>query len=84
MNLIASSLLGDGLGLDLRSTQEAMGHERLDMTATYLSDVSHYLNRFRRPVGIADAARAGRRNDRPAARRSADACGVATRRQIAV
>jgi hypothetical protein len=23
----------------------------------YLSDVSHYLNRFRRPVSIADAAR---------------------------
>ena len=57
MNLIASSLLGDGLGLDLRSLQEAMGHERLDTTAMYLSDVSHYLNRFRRPVSIADAAR---------------------------
>jgi integrase len=57
LNLIASSLLGDGLGLDLRSLQEAMGHERLDTTAMYLSDVSHYLNRFRRPVSIADAAR---------------------------
>jgi integrase len=57
MNLIASSLLGDGLGLDLRSLQLALGHERLDTTAMYLSDVSHYLNRYRRPVSISDAAK---------------------------
>lgn len=56
MDLIASSLLGDGLGLDLRSLQLAMRHERLDTTAIYLSDVSHDLNRYRRPVSTSDAA----------------------------
>lgn len=33
-----------------------MGHESLETTAHYLSDVSAYLNRRRRPVSIVEAA----------------------------
>ena len=39
-------------GLDLVSLHHAMGHERLDTTQVYLSDVADYLNRVRRPMGI--------------------------------
>jgi site-specific recombinase XerD len=45
-------------GLDLVSLQQAMGHERLDTTQIYLADVADYLQRFRRPIGIADGATA--------------------------
>ena len=54
-NLILSELRGGGHGLDLRSLQEAMGHESLETTALYLSDVSSYLNRMRRPVSLVEA-----------------------------
>jgi hypothetical protein len=55
-DLILSELRGGGHGLDLRSLQEAMGHESLETTALYLSDVSSYLNRMRRPVSLVEAA----------------------------
>jgi integrase len=55
-NLILSELRGGGHGLDLRSLQDAMGHESLETTALYLSDVSSYLNRMRRPVSLVEAA----------------------------
>lgn len=42
--------------MDLRSLQLAMGHESLETTSLYLSDVSHYLQRHRRPISVADAA----------------------------
>ena len=55
-NLIAAALLGAGMGLDLRSLQEAMGHASLETTAGYLSDVSGFLSRHRRPVSTVAAA----------------------------
>jgi len=55
-NIIASAMLGAGQGLDLRSLQQAMGHESLETTAHYLSDVAHYLNRFRRPISVVQAS----------------------------
>lgn len=51
LNVILHAL---GLGgLDLVSLQGSMGHERLDTTQVYLADVADYLNRIRRPMGIA-------------------------------
>ena len=61
-NLIMAAELGPGHGLDIRSLQEALGHESLDTTAIYLSDVSAYLNRGRTIVSIgAGAAELARR-----------------------
>jgi site-specific recombinase XerD len=54
-HLIMASELGAGYGMDIRSLQDAMGHESLETTAMYLSDVSAYLNRLRRPISITDA-----------------------------
>jgi integrase len=51
-NLIMSAELGHEYGLDIRSLQDALGHESLDTTAIYLSDVSAYLNRRRTVVSI--------------------------------
>lgn len=67
-NLIASEVLGAGHGLDLRSLQEAMGHESLETTAIYLSDVASYLSRMRRPVSLVETAQ---RLTRPAGDESA-------------
>lgn len=39
-------------GLDLVSLQEAMGHEGLETTEVYLSDVRSYLTRVRRPTNV--------------------------------
>ncbi len=55
-NLIMGAELGPGHGLDIRSLQEALGHESLDTTAIYLSDVSAYLNRGRMIVSIGAGA----------------------------
>lgn len=55
-HLIASALLGPSAGMDLRSLQQAMGHESLETTAIYLSDVSDYINRHRRPANIGAVA----------------------------
>jgi integrase len=53
-NVILHSL---GLGgLDLVSLPAAMGHERLDTTQVYLSDVASYLARMRQPINVADGA----------------------------
>lgn len=51
-HLIAASLLGPEQGLDIRSLQEAMGHESLETTAIYLTDVTPYLNSHRRTTSI--------------------------------
>jgi site-specific recombinase XerD len=68
-NLIMAAELGPGHGLDIRSLQEALGHESLDTTAIYLSDVSAYLNRGRTIVsigaGAAELARRGTTAQRP-------------------
>jgi integrase len=56
-NLIAAALLGPGHGLDIRSLQMAMGHESLETTALYLSDVSDYLNRRRRTISVTDTVK---------------------------
>ncbi len=56
-NLILHSQLGPGFGLDLRSLQQAMGHESLDTTAMYLGDVADYLNRHRRTMSITDGVK---------------------------
>ncbi len=45
-----------GGGLDLVSLQEAMGHESLETTRVYLSDVASYLNRRREPTNALRAA----------------------------
>ncbi len=55
-NLIASALIGASAGMDLRSLQEAMGHESLETTAIYLSDVAHYLTLHRRASNVAEVA----------------------------
>jgi len=55
--IISGVLLGPEHGLDLRSLQEAMGHESLETTAEYLSDVSAYVSRFRRPADLVENAR---------------------------
>lgn len=55
--LVASQLLGDGYGLDLRSLQKAMGHSSLEVVALYLADVDEYLSRFRRSASLAASAR---------------------------
>jgi integrase len=54
-HLIMASELGAGYGMDIRSLQDAMGHESLETTAMYLSDVSAYLTRLRRPISVTDA-----------------------------
>lgn len=56
-HLIAAALLGPGYGLDIRSLQKAMGHESLETTALYLSDVSDYLNRHRRTISVTDTVK---------------------------
>jgi site-specific recombinase XerD len=52
MNLVMAAVLGPEHGLDLRSLQIAMGHESLETTALYLSDVDEFLTRHRRPTAI--------------------------------
>jgi site-specific recombinase XerD len=54
-HLILASEGAPGEGMDIRSLQDAMGHESLETTAIYLSDVSAYLSRRRRAVSVADA-----------------------------
>jgi integrase len=54
-HLISALELGAGYGMDIRSLQDAMGHESLETTAIYLSDVSAYLNRRRRTISVTDA-----------------------------
>ncbi len=51
-HLIASELMDPGEGMDIRSIQQALGHESLDTTAIYLSDVANHLSRYRRAKSV--------------------------------
>jgi site-specific recombinase XerD len=45
-------------GMDVRTLQKAMGHDRLDTTQKYMADVEDYINASKRHVNIRDGVRA--------------------------
>jgi site-specific recombinase XerD len=44
-------------GMDIRTLQKAMGHERLDTTQRYLADADEYIGAIKRHVNTRDGAR---------------------------
>ena len=45
-------------GMDVRTLQKAMGHDRLDTTQKYMADVEDYINASKRHVNTRDGVRA--------------------------
>jgi site-specific recombinase XerD len=43
-------------GMDVRTLQKAMGHERLDTTQRYLADAEEYIGAVKRHVNTGDGA----------------------------
>ena len=44
-------------GMDIRTLQKAMGHERLDTTQRYLADAEEYIGAVKRHVNTGGGAR---------------------------